>query len=223
MALTLSNVLTEDQLSLIDGYAPKLDWLNGALSAGAVAAQVKRNTQADLSSPIGQKVSRLLANAVQTHDVLKAAAQPKIFSSPLLSKMGRGDAYGLHVDNAFMRTGTVEIRTDLSFTLFLSAPDAYEGGELAIERVGSTDYYKPAAGDLVLYPSTQLHEVLPVTSGERLACVGWIESKIRQENDREIMFDMENLKSKLKKTHDPQSIEMLTLHKIFSNLLRRLS
>ncbi|MCL4157476.1 UNVERIFIED_CONTAM: hypothetical protein GTU68_009440 [Idotea baltica] len=223
MPLTISQVLNGDQLSLLNGYLDTLDWIDGAKSAGTVAAQVKRNLQADLTSPIGKKVQRLLTAAVHEHPVLRAAAQPKTFSDILVSKTGPGNGYGLHVDNAYIRKGAGEMRTDLSFTLFLTSPDEYEGGALSIEKAGTTQQFKPDAGDLVLYPSTHLHEVQTVTTGNRLVCVGWIESKIRNESDREIMFDLENLKANLRETYEPQSIEMLTVYKIFSNLLRRLS
>ena len=98
-------------------------------------------------------------------------------SSLLISKTTNGGHYGPHLDNALMASGEQRLRTDLSFTLALTAPESYEGGELVIQMPGTTERVKPAAGDLVLYPSTAIHEVIPVTSGERIVCVGWIQSK----------------------------------------------
>ena len=184
---------------------------------------MKHNAQADLSSRTGSKLRKMLKAAISGHPVLRAAAQPKRFSKLLVSRTETGGGYGLHVDNAFMGDGADRIRTDLSFTLFLSDPDTYAGGELSTEHAGLTQALKPPAGDLVLYPSTSLHEVKPVTSGTRLACVGWIESHVRSAEDREILFDLENLRASLAQRHDPQSPEMLTLAKTISNLLRRIS
>jgi PKHD-type hydroxylase len=138
----------------------------------------------------------------------------------MISRTGPGGGYGRHIDNAFMGTGERRLRTDLSFTLFLSDPATYEGGELDVETPAGQHLAKPAAGDLVLYPSTTLHEVRPVTSGERIVCVGWIESSIRDAAAREILFDLENLRATLATQHAPQSPEMLTLSKTVANLLR---
>ena len=119
--------------------------------------------------------------------------------------------------------GDGKMRTDLSFTLFLSDPQAYEGGELQIEHAGQSMQLKPSAGDLVLYPSTSLHQVNQVTSGERLVCVGWIESRIKRADDREILFDLANLKSQLAQDYAPQSPAMLMAAKLLANLERRFS
>ena len=117
-------------------------------------------------------------------------------------------------------SGVRRLRTDLSFTIFLSDPSTYDGGELAVDTPSGEHIVKPDAGDLVLYPSTTLHEVRPVTSGERVVCVGWIESAVRDAAAREILFDLENLRATLVQQHDAQSPEMLTLAKAISNLLR---
>jgi PKHD-type hydroxylase len=222
MLITISGVLDEAALSEARDFAATLAWRDGAETAGSVAKAVKRNSQADLSSRTGAKLRDRLKAAISAHPVLRAAAQPKRFSALLVSRTETGGGYGLHVDNAFMGDGADRIRTDVSFTLFLSDPDTYAGGELSIEHAGLTQALKPSAGDLVLYPSTSLHEVRPVTSGTRLACVGWIESHVRSSEDREILFDLENLRASLAQRHAPQSPEMLTLAKTISNLLRRL-
>ena len=130
---------------------------------------------------------------------------------------------GLHIDNALMPLGIEKMRTDLSYTLFLSDPEAYKGGELQVEHAGQSMSLKPGAGDLVLYPSTSLHSVSEVVSGTRLACVGWIESRVQRPDDRELIFDMANLKTALSKQYQLQSPEMLMSAKIFSNLIRRFS
>jgi PKHD-type hydroxylase len=220
MMITLSSVLTPGQVQKVTHLASGLTWHDGTHTAGAAARQVKRNEQADLSGATGTFIKKLLQEAVETHPVLRAAAQPRRFSPLMISRASNGGGYGRHIDNAFMGSGDRRLRTDLSFTLFLSDPSTYEGGELAVETAAGEHLAKPEAGDLVLYPSTTLHEVRPVTSGERIVCVGWIESAVRDAAAREILFDLENLRATLAQQHTAQSPEMLTLSKTISNLLR---
>ena len=182
---------------------------------------VKRNQQADLSSRAGARLSATVLQALDKHPVVQAAAWPKRFSKLILSRTGTGGGYGLHVDNALMGLSERKLRTDLSFTLFLSDPETYDGGELLIEQVSGTQTYKPAAGDLVLYPSSSLHQVAPVTRGERLACVGWIESLVRDEAQRQILFDLETLRAELLRTIPAEDLRLLTLSKCIANLLRQ--
>lgn len=220
MILTITGVLDADELADICQRAAGLAWRDGAVTAGATARQVKRNRQADLSSREGARLQAQLEGAIRRHPVMRAAAQPRHYSKLILSRTEPGGGYGLHVDNAVMGEGEGVLRTDLSFTLFLSGPDTYDGGELVVEEAGATRQFKPEAGSLVLYPSTSLHRVAEVTSGERLVCVGWIESRIRDPQAREILFDLQNLRVSLAKQHDDQSPEMLVLQKSISNLMR---
>ena len=221
MPLLIANVLDAEKLTTARELAGTLSWRDGAETAGATARAVKHNTQADLSSRTGVKLREMLREAITRHPVLRAAAHPKRFSNLLVSKTEPGGSYGLHVDNAFMGSGEARLRTDLSFTLFLSDPETYEGGQLVVELAGMQQSFKPVAGDLVLYPSTSLHQVAPVTSGTRLACVGWIESAVPDAAARDILFDLENLRASLAAQYPAQSPEMLTLAKTISNLLRR--
>jgi len=220
MMITLSGVLSPDDVEEVTKLVSGLTWRDGTTTAGATARKVKRNQQADLSGATGKVVKKLLQESIELHPVLRAAAQPRRFSPLMISRTGPGGGYGRHIDNAFMGTGERRLRTYLSFTLFLSDPATYEGGELDVETPAGQHLAKPAAGDLVLYPSTTLHEVRPVISGERIVCIGWIESSIRDAAAREILFDLENLRATLAKQHTPQSPEMLTLSKTVSNLLR---
>lgn len=220
MLLTLTNVLDAAALQRAQEMVKALTWRDGAETAGGTARQVKRNLQADLSTRIGTKLKLQLQSAIERHSVLKAAARPAKFSTLLISQTKDGGGYGLHIDNPYMGTGTDRLRTDLSFTLFLSDPDSYNGGELSIEHAGVTQSLKAKAGDLILYPSTSLHQVLPVTHGERYVCVGWIESHIRDPFARETLFDLENIRATLKATHDAQHPVMLTLAKSIANLQR---
>ena len=221
--LPIAQVLDAKKLADAQELMNLLSWEDGAKTAGKTARQVKRNLQADLTSRSGAKLRNLLETALHEHSVLKAVAQPQQFSKLLVSKTEVGGGYGMHVDNAFMPHGDTQLRTDLSFTLFLSSPEEYEGGELEIETAGQTFSIKLKPGDLILYPSTSLHRVKDVRSGRRLVCVGWIESRIKRPDDRELLLDVINLKTELAKQFDAQSPEMLKVSKILANLKRRFS
>ena len=224
MLITIEGLLPETVLDSVRKRAAGLTWQDGQASAGAVARAVKRNEQADLSSRTGARLRQELLEAIRRHPVVSAAAWPKRFARPVLSRTSAGGGYGYHADNAVMAGDGGEdgerVRADLSFTLFLSPPDDYDGGELVIEAPGQTQALKPEAGGLVLYPSTALHQVAPVSAGERLAFVGWIESRIRGAERREILFDLANTRHSLKAALDPQSAESLTLSRIQANLVR---
>ncbi len=220
MLLTISGVLTQDMLQAARKDMDALSWRDGTETAGGIARRVKRNEQADLKTGTGPKVKARFEKAIQNHPVFLSAARPKAMSPLIVSKTSAEGGYGLHIDNAHMGKGAQRIRTDLSFTLFVSEPDEYEGGELVIEHPGATEMLKPAAGDLVLYPSTTMHKVATVTSGVRLACVGWVESDFRDERQREVIFDLENLKASVQAKFSPESPEVLTLQKTMANLTR---
>jgi PKHD-type hydroxylase len=197
-----------------------LEWRDGRETAGAVARKVKRNLQGAMDSVPGRALQDELSRLIGDHPVIKAAAQPRRFSPLLISKTGVGGHYGAHVDNALMGKGAQRLRTDLSLTLFLTPPGEYEGGELVIHTAGMTQELKGEAGNLVLYPSGSIHEVKPVTRGERIVCVGWIESLVADQAQREMLFDLENLRTALRQKLPSQSAELLTLDKTIANLLR---
>jgi PKHD-type hydroxylase len=221
MFLTLASVLSPADVSEIRTRSESLGWLPGKLTAGPRARAVKHNLQADLSTPAGEALHSTLLATVSAHGVLRAAARPHRFSRFLLSRTEDGGHYGRHVDNAVMLERDGALRTDLSFTLFLSDPESYDGGELVIETPSGDYQAKPNAGDLVLYPSGAIHEVRPVTRGSRLACVGWIESRVPDASARNILFDLENLKVSLTAQLPAQAPEILALDKCVGALLRR--
>jgi PKHD-type hydroxylase len=197
-----------------------LEWRDGRETAGSVARQVKRNEQAAMDSIAGRRLQEELAALIEDHPVLRAAAQPRRFSPLIISKTAGGGHYGAHVDNALMGRGAQRLRTDLSFTLFLTPPEEYGGGELVVHAAGMTQELKGEAGQLVLYPSASIHEVRPVTRGTRIVCVGWIESLVADQASREMLFDLENLRTALRTQLPAQSVELLTLDKTIANLLR---
>lgn len=220
MFLTIGGMLDAASLAHIRETASKLDWRDGAATAGATAKRVKRNVQADLSSAAGQNVIQDVMSALAGNTVFMAAARPAKYSPLMLSKTGTGGGYGTHADNAVMGQGVGRLRTDLSFTLFLSDPETYDGGALMLDLAAGTQALKPAAGDLVLYPSTLLHAVEPVTSGERLAIVGWVQSQLRNADQRRTLFDLERVRAGLRANPNLEK-ETLLLDKVVSNLLRQ--
>lgn len=220
MILSISAIDSDTALAEIAAAIGQLDWRDGRATAGATARAVKRNEQAVMSDPAGTALRERLTPIITDNPVLKAAARPRRFSPLMVSRTQDSGHYGAHVDNAMMGAGDKRMRTDLSFTLFLTDPDSYEGGELVVHAAGLTQAIKGQAGELVLYPSASIHEVRPVTSGSRIVCVGWIESLIRDPAQRELLFDMENLRVSLRAGLPAGSAELLTLDKTIANLLR---
>ncbi|MEM7690167.1 MAG: Fe2+-dependent dioxygenase [Pseudomonadota bacterium] len=220
MIVKIAAFTDEARIASLTETLGKLTWRDGRETAGAVAKRVKRNLQAVTNDDAGKAIRAELQPLIADNRVVRAAARPRRISPLLISKTSDGGHYGPHVDNALMGQGTGRIRTDMSFTLFLSNSSDYEGGELIVHTAGLTQVVKGDWGQLVLYPSTSIHEVKPVTKGERIVCVGWIESLIADPTQRELLFDMENLRTSLRQKLDPQSPELLTLDKSMSNLVR---
>ncbi|MDP4605881.1 MAG: Fe2+-dependent dioxygenase [Erythrobacter sp.] len=220
MILVINALSDADHLAALRERIALLEWRDGRATAGPIAREVKRNLQAALETSAGRRVHDELLPIIADNTVVKAAAQPRRFSPLIVSKTGVGGHYGAHVDNALMGKGPARLRTDLSFTLFLTPPGDYDGGELVIHAAGMTQELKGEAGYLVLYPSASIHEVKPVTRGERIVCVGWIESLLSDQAQREMLFDLENLRTALRQKLPSQSAELLTLDKTIANLLR---
>lgn len=220
MILVINALDDAEHLAAITDRIALLDWRDGRETAGKVARQVKRNEQASMNSVAGRALKDELHRVVSDHAVVKAAAQPRRFSPMIISRTGVGGKYGAHVDNALMGQGAQRLRTDLSFTLFLTPPGEYDGGELVVHAAGMTQELKGEAGHLVLYPSGSIHEVKPVTRGTRIVCIGWIESLVADGAQREMLFDLENLRSALRQKLPSQSPELLTLDKSMAGLLR---
>ena len=186
MLLVVENLLQDQEVVALRAAALDLTFGDGRATAGRFAQGVKANDQAlpcpELDAMLG-KVEQALADSA----VFRSAARPKVVSKLILSRYRMGQTYGLHVDDALMQG----LRTDLSFTLFLAEPDTYDGGALVIEDTFEARAIKLNAGELILYPATTLHRVEPVTRGERLAVVGWVQSLVRDGAQREILFDLD--------------------------------
>jgi PKHD-type hydroxylase len=186
MMLVIEGVLSPTEAQVLRKAASSLAFEDGARSAGRFAREVKSNDQAT-ATPERDAVLAMIERALAGNAVFRSAARPRALTPLILSRYRSGQTYGLHVDDAMMGG----LRTDLSFTLFLADPESYDGGALILEDHLESRSVKLAAGDLLLYPSTSLHRVEPVTRGERLAVVGWVQSLIRQASQREILFDLD--------------------------------
>lgn len=213
--LTLQGVLApEDVVRVVEGLATA-PFRDGRKTAGGDAKKVKSNLQADGSDEKVAALADFVKKAIERHPVFAAYARPARWSKLMFNRYGPGQAYGAHVDDPMMGADAERLRTDLSFTLFLSDPAAYEGGGLIIDGLDGEREARLAAGDMILYPTGELHRVEPVTRGERLACVGWIQSLIRRQDQREILFDLARVRAAMG-PGEPR----LTLDKSVANLVR---
>ena len=216
MLLQIAGIIDAAHIGAVrDAAEAKGFWTDGGATAAGRARSAKRNQQA-LSTGPAKGVLEMLSNAILANETLRSAAQPAAIARLMLNRYGEGMEYGLHVDAAYIEG----IRTDLSFTLFLSEPHDYDGGELVIDSAGAEDRVKLPAGSLVLYPSTSLHRVARVTRGARIACVGLIKSRIRSQEDRSVLFDLDRVGADLTAINAPGDIRD-RLANIRNNLLRR--
>ena len=195
--------------------APPEAWRPGQETAGWHARAVKRNRQLDRHSPLHGQLEAELCAALNAHPLVQAAAFPRRIHGLLFSRMGPGEGYGRHVDNAWMAGG----RADLSFTLALGAPERYRGGELVLESPHGEEPIRLPMGHAIVYPSTSLHRVEPVSWGERLVAVGWIESRIRHSAQRELLFELDTARRAVHGQEGKGEIFDL-ISRSYSNLLR---
>ncbi|MFO0059016.1 MAG: Fe2+-dependent dioxygenase [Cyanobacteriota bacterium] len=195
--------------------APPEAWRSGQETAGWHARTVKRNRQLDRQSPLHGQLEAELCAALDAHPLVQAAAFPRRIHGLLFSRMGPGEGYGRHVDNAWMAGG----RADLSFTLALAAPERYGGGELVLESPHGEEPIRLPMGYAIVYPSTSLHRVEPVCWGERLVAVGWIESRIRHSAQRELLFELDTARRAVHGQEGKGEIFDL-ISRSYSNLLR---
>ena len=190
-------------------------WEDGKNTAGSHAAEVKNNLQLKRKSDISKKLSLLIKEKILKNTLVKSFTLAKHIHSIMFTKYSKGMSYGRHIDNAYMSSG----RADLSFTIFLSEKSQYEGGELLIENLTSEKKFRLEQGGIIIYPSTYLHSVKEVINGERIVCVGWIESYIKSIEEREYLFDLDAGARSLLAKHG-RSDELDLIFKSYSNLLR---
>ncbi len=190
-------------------------WDDGKKTAGSHASIVKNNLQLKRTSDISKKLSLLIKQKILNNDLIKSFTLPKKIHGIMFTKSSKGMQYGRHIDNAYMSSG----RADLSFTIFLTKKNLYEGGELLIENLTSENKFKLNSGEILIYPSTFLHSVQEVLNGERIVCVGWIESYIKSIEEREYLFDLDAGARSLLSKHG-RSDDLDLIFKSYSNLLR---
>jgi len=217
--LSLS-LLDSDNLSLFQRKLVQddLEWLDGRLTAGDQAAVVKQNRQLNPESDLACQLSSVVTTQLCSTPLVKSFSLIRRVHSVLVSRCNHGDGYGWHVDNPFSKHG----RRDISFTVFLSNLDDYEGGGLEIQGVQETSLFRLPAGHVVMYPSSSLHRVQPVSRGTRYACVGWIESYVQADEDRSLLFNLDAGARGLLARYG-RSDELDLVFQSYTNAVRRLS
>ena len=212
-------LLNSEELEKIRNFLCKEDlcWEDGKKTAGHHASLVKNNLQLDRESEVSKKLSQVIRKKILSNNLIKSFTLSKQIHGIMFTKSSKGMHYGRHVDNPFMSSG----RSDLSFTISLTDKNSYEGGELYIETINSEKEFKLNNGEIVIYPSTYLHSVNKVKSGERIVCVGWIESYVKSIEEREYLFDLDAGAKGLLAKHG-RSDELDLIFKSYSNLIRLL-
>ncbi len=226
MLLHVTQVLSPEEVARCRQRLDAADWADGRITAGYQSAKAKHNLQLPDDHPAARELGALILERLQRHPTFMAGALPRRIFPPLFNCYREGQSFGFHVDNAvrYPRTGDDRgpLRTDLSATLFLSHPDDYDGGELMIEDSFGTHSVKLPAGDLILYPASSLHQVTPITRGERVASFFWIQSLVRDEGERRLLFDLDVSIQSLTQQH-AEHPALVSLVGVYHNLLRRWS
>ena len=197
--------------------AEKSSWQDGKKTAGSHAAKIKSNFQLDKNSKLSIELRDIIVDKIISNPLIKSFTLPSLIHGVMFTKSLSGNGYGMHVDNPYMPSG----RSDLSFTLFLNEPEDYEGGSLCIQTINETKKIKLSAGEIIIYPSTKIHSVSQVEKGERFVCVGWIQSYVQSNEDRNSLFGLDAGAKALLAKHG-RSDELDLIFQAYSNLLRRL-
>jgi PKHD-type hydroxylase len=220
--LPVANVLTAQQAAEARDALEQAGWVDGRVTAGHQSVRAKRNRQLPEDSAVARRLGDTIVAALQQHPLFVSAALPLRVFPPLFNRYEGGESFGTHVDNAIRQApGTpYRLRTDVSATLFLSPPDEYDGGELVVEDTYGVHTVKLPAGDLVLYPASSLHHVRPVTRGVRLAAFFWVQSMVRDDGQRTLLFDLDTAIQGLSRDQ-PDHPSAVQLIGVYHNLLRR--
>jgi PKHD-type hydroxylase len=222
MLIQVPDVLTGEQVAHARRLLESAEWVDGKVTAGHQSARAKDNRQLPEGHPVGRELGEMIVQALQRNPLFIAAALPLHVFPPLFNSYSGGQSFGSHVDNSVRQVpGTAHrIRTDLSCTLFLTGPDEYDGGELMVEDTYGVHSVKLPPGHLVLYPSTSLHHVRPVTRGARISSFFWLQSIVRNDADRTLLFDLDSAIRKLPPTPEAQAAAV-QLTGVYHNLMRR--
>jgi PKHD-type hydroxylase len=221
MLLQIPDVLSAEQVAHARRRLDAAEWVDGRVTAGHQSAQVKHNQQLPEDHPLSRELGDMIGKALSANALFLAAALPLRVFPPLFNRYQGGQSFGNHVDNAIRQAaGGARLRTDLSATLFLAEPSEYDGGELLVEDTYGVHSVKLPAGHLVLYPSTSLHNVQPVTRGARIASFFWIQSMVRDDGKRTLLFDLDSAIRRVA-GEIPESPAPVQLTAVYHNLLRR--
>ena len=223
MLIAIPDVLDADGVARLRALIDGAEWVDGNVTSGPQAALAKRNLQLPEDAPEAQQAGALVLEALGRSPLFFAAALPLKVFPPLFNRYAGGQDFGLHVDNAIrIRRGTdFRLRSDLSATLFLEEPDAYDGGELVIEDRFGPQTVKLPAGHMILYPASSLHRVTPVTRGVRTACFFWLQSMVRDDGERRTLFELDEAIQAVAATQGQGDATVVRLTGIYHNLLRR--
>src|SRR5262245_16908960 len=222
MMVHVPEVLTPQQVARCREVMEKADWVDGRATAGPQSAKVKHNLQLPETAPEARELGEMVMQALGRSGLFFSAVLPKQVFPPLFNRYDAGMTFGAHVDNAirgYLDTA-LQIRTDVSATLFISAPDDYDGGELVVEDTYGRHTVKLPAGDMIVYPGTSLHNVTSVTRGSRLASFFWTQSLIRDDARRGLLFDLDMSIRRLSTDH-PAHKSVVSLTAVYHNLLRQ--
>jgi PKHD-type hydroxylase len=219
MLLLVPGVLKADELALARTWLAGAHFVDGRLSAGAAARRVKSNQELESGAPALERLNRVVMGNLARHPVYRGGALPLHVASPLYARYRPGMTYGDHLDDPIMGTDGVMYRSDVAVTVFLNAPEEYDGGELVIRTSAGEQAVKLPAGDAVLYPAGSIHHVDPVTRGERLVAVTWVQSLVRDAARRELLYGLNAAREKLLQSA-PEAEETAQVNAAYLNLIR---
>ncbi|MEI7803927.1 MAG: Fe2+-dependent dioxygenase [Hyphomicrobiales bacterium] len=222
MMVHVPGVLTPEQVARCREVMQKAEWVDGRVTAGHQSAKTKNNLQLPENAPEARELGNMVIEALGRSSLFMSAVLPKQVFPPLFNRYDAGMTFGAHVDNAVRghAASGARIRTDVSSTLFISAPEDYDGGELVVEDTYGRHSAKLPAGDMIVYPATSLHHVTPITRGSRIASFFWTQSMIRDEAQRALLFDLDMSIMRLGNDH-PQHKSVVSLTAVYHNLLRQ--
>ena len=224
MILTIPAVFPKIQVRALRARLDSAEWTDGRVTAGHQSAQAKNNSQIPEDDPVAREIGEMILGALGQNPLFRSAALPLRVFPPLFNRYAGGQTFGTHVDNSLRSHGATggRIRTDLSCTLFFSDPEEYDGGELVIEDTYGSKSVKLPAGDMILYPATSLHHVTPVTRGARVSSFFWLQSTIRQDAHRALLFDLDTAIQKVAASSDAEMNQCaVQLTGVYHNLIRQ--
>jgi PKHD-type hydroxylase len=219
MLLLLPGVLKADEIALVQSWLAGARFVDGRLSAGSAARRVKNNQELEAAAPDLQQLNQLVMGGLARHPMYRSGALPLHAASPLYARYRPGMAYGDHLDDPIMGADGVLYRSDIAVTIFLNAPEAFDGGELVIRTAAGEQAVKSDAGCAVMYPAGSVHHVNPVTRGERLVAVTWVQSLVRDPARRELLYGLNAAREKLLQS-SPEAAETAQVNTAYLNLIR---